>query len=190
MWKKSKEDLRKKKIIIKPAGSKNFYMRTGLESSARRFTQRHCGEVTRPIMSPQGEGRGLSQTLRASVPLDRGPRAAVWHCLYLALVIYSSSVILLSTCLCHFLNHITNGLQLRLFLHSAEGLLWLARHLQSDSWALNFLNQIDGEASEYRILVLLWEAARETQSKHQSIEISKTFKDLGAECTNDLNWAF
>lgn len=89
-------------------------MRTGLEPSAQRFTQRHCGEVTRPIMSPQGEGRGSpSQTLRASVPLDSGP-CALWHCLYLALVIHSSSVILLSTRLCHLPNQIRNGLWLRL----------------------------------------------------------------------------
>lgn len=110
-----KRTSKKKNRQIKPAWSKNFYMRTGLESSARRFTQWHCGEVTRPIMSPQGEGRGsLSQALRASVPLDSGPCTALWHCLHLALVIYSSSVILLSTCLCHFLNQIRNGLWLRL----------------------------------------------------------------------------
>lgn len=52
----------------------------------------------------------LSWTPRAFMPLDGGPHAASWCCLYLAPNGYLLwAVILLSTCLCHFPNQIRNG---------------------------------------------------------------------------------
>ena len=49
-----------------------------LESSALQSTQWRWEEVTRSIKSDRGEVEGNpSQTLRTSVPLDSGPRAAL-----------------------------------------------------------------------------------------------------------------
>lgn len=66
----------------------------------------------------------LSWNRRAFIPLDSGhvlpcDTACTWH----RTIIYGSTVLLLSTCLCHFPNYIRNGLWSGLCLY-----IWLSGH--------------------------------------------------------------
>lgn len=80
-WKKSIEHLPRSK------GSKDFHVKTGFKIKCSEVHTMTAGEEVTKVHNVNGErARGsLSQNRRAFIPLDSGPCAALWHCLYLAL---------------------------------------------------------------------------------------------------------
>lgn len=171
-----------------------------LESSTLQSTQWRWEEVTRSIKSDRGEVEGNpSQTLRTSVPLDSGPRAALWHGLYLALSGYLQQCCYFAFhMLMSFLNWIRNGLWsgecLYSRLRALSGHAWhlTVRFLGLHNCTLNFLNEILGEMSEKKGVCApsACERLPKRHNRGQSTGISNTLQNLGAEHVNDLIWLF